>query len=269
MKTKNTSYALTVLLSAFIGVQSVQAQADSEQHPMCGDYTASYEECDGSTSDYTISITPANSSFPNSLFVNTVLPRVSDQSTAYSTPASIVSDTEANLELWYTIEGGVDLTSDSRVGQVCDLYLFAAYVAGQDTMLVTSVDRIPMKLSDDKNSVTIEAVQGANALVANPIIDMVPRGPFLKCVKLPLLITRKTSSLTGSAAEGLVRIYPTVTESDLYVEGYEGEIRLYDKGGVLLQRMHADNFQRVDLSAFKPGMYLLEIGDKTYKIVRK
>lgn len=266
------NFLLLSLLSLF-GLTSMaqNSHVAPEEHLMLGEYYGTYENEDGTETVYKVQIYPADSQFPNSLYVANLLPRYQETgSIVYSCPASILSESSVKLELWYLIEGNVDLSLISDLEDNCDLYLFAANVAGDEISLNTSIYDVPMVLSDDGKSITIQSVPMMNALVVAPIVDRVPRGPFVRCVKLPMVLTTEAPAPSGLKPEmkRMYSVYPTVTDGELNVAGFNGTAFIYDMSGNQVRLLDCkDNYSMFDLSELEHGTYILKMNTAMVKIV--
>lgn len=242
-----------------------------ENHPMLGEYYATYENRDGSKKDYIVQITPGNESFPNHLFVSNIMPRYQENgSIVYSTPAQIVSENTINLRFAFYFEGNVDLTSHPEVGQVCNLYLLGALVINNDTILREYEEFVPMILSDDGKTITVNPTENINAMVVVPIYGPVPSGPFARCVKLPLVMTtEEPEEPTGlnNNVKSMYSVYPTVTDGELNISGFGGTAFVYDVNGNMVQALDCSNNTRFDLSALNSGNYILKLNTATVKII--
>lgn len=264
---KNCFY-LFCLLSLF-SVQLKSQEITPENHPMLGTYYATYEDKDGTSMEYQVSVTPADDSFPNSLYVANLMPNFqSEGSITYSTPATIISESSVGIETGYPIEGNVDLTNHPGVGEVCNLYLLAAYINRNDTALMASVYTVPMSLSDDGKSIIIEEGENYNALVTVPIIGY-PKGLYARCIRLPFVMTVDKPVGIDESAAAIVSVYPTATDSDLFISGYVGKAFLYGMNGELVRCFDCLGNDRFDVSGLQRGTYVLDMGSSSVKIVRK
>lgn len=251
-------------------LMSQNKEVTPENHPMLGEYYAVYDNKDGSKMNYKVQITPADDNFPNSLYVVNILPRYQESgSTVYSTPATIVSENTVNLELGYPIEGNVDLTLHPEVGQVCNLYLLGAFVINRDTILREYEEVAPMVLSDDGKSITVSSSDNMNALVVVPITGPVPSGPFARCIKLPLVMTTEEPTGMKDGVENMYSVYPTVTDGELNVLGFNGIAFIYDMNGNLIMSLDCIGDSHFDLSAFEAGTYILKMNTAAVKIAVK
>lgn len=268
------NFLLLSLLAIFnLPLIAQSGDVTPENHPMLGEYYATYENRDGSKMNYAVQITPADDNFPNSLYINNLIPRFQESgSTPYSTPATIVSENTVNVELGYMIEGNVDLTSYPEVGQVCNLYLLGALVIKSDTILRENELVVPMVLSDDGKTITVNSTENMNAMVVVPIYGPVPSGPFARCVKLPLVMTtEEPEEPTGlnNNVKSMYSVYPTVTDGELNISGFGGTAFVYDVNGNMVQALDCSNNTRFDLSALKSGNYILKLNTATVKIIRE
>lgn len=266
------NFLLLSLLAIFnLPLIAQSGDVTPENHPMLGEYYATYENRDGSKMNYVVQITPADDNFPNSLYINNLMPRYQEfGSIVYAYPASIVSENSVKLELWYPIEGNVDLSSISELEGECDLFLFAANVIGDEISLNTNVNDVSMVLSEDGKSITIDPIQKANALVVAPIVEGVPRGPFVRCMKLPMVMTtEEPEEPTGlnNNVKSMYSVYPTVTDGELNISGFGGTAFVYDVNGNMVQALDCSNNTRFDLSALNSGNYILKLNTATVKII--
>lgn len=265
------NFLLLSLLAIFnLPLMAQNRDVTPENHPMLGEYYATYENRDGSKMNYVVQITPADENFPNSLYINNLMPRFQESgSVPYSTPATIVSENTVNIDLAYVIEGNVDLTSHPEVGQVCNLYLLGALILKNDTILREYEEFVPMVLSDDGKTITVNSTENMNALVVVPIYGPVPSGPFARCVKLPLVMTTEEPTGLNNSVRNMYSVYPTVTDGELNISGFDGTAFVYDVNGSMVQALDCSNNTRFDLSALKSGNYILKLNTATVKIIRE
>jgi uncharacterized repeat protein (TIGR02543 family) len=75
-------------------------------------------------------------------------------------------------------------------------------------------------------------------------------------------------SSTGVEGHALsvARVYPNPTSGEVTIESEGAEARLYSSQGVLLKRTHSN---RLDLSGYPAGVYLLRTGGKAAKVVKQ
>lgn len=267
---------LLLSLLVFFCSTSIAQNSDltPENHPMLGEYYATYENEDGSEMDYKIQITPADENFPNSLYIVNLLPRYQETgSVVYSYPAIIISENSLRLDLWYPIEGNVDLSLISDLKDKCNLYLFAANIVRDEISLNTNIYDVPMVLSDNGKDITIQEVQMMNALVVVPIVDGVPRGPFVRCMKLPMVMTTEsTEDPSGLKQEtkNMYSVYPTVTDGELNIVGFCGTAFIYDMSGNQIKMLDCnDKFSKFDMSTLEQGTYILKMNTATVKIIKE
>jgi hypothetical protein len=65
---------------------------------------------------------------------------------------------------------------------------------------------------------------------------------------------------------GVARVYPNPTSGEVTVESDGAEARLYSLSGTLLKRAHGN---RLNLSSYPAGVYLLRAGSKAAKVVKQ
>lgn len=266
------NFLLLSLLAIFnLPLIAQSGDVTPENHPMLGEYYATYENRDGSKMNYVVQITPADDNFPNSLYINNLMPRYQENGSVFmAIPAEIVSENEINLELGIKIEDNVDLGSYPEIGKVCSLYLFGAQASNNDTIVKLREFYIPMILSKEDNSILISPNNEINLLVVVPIYGPLPGKPFLRRMKLPMVMTtEEPEEPTGlnNNVKSMYSVYPTVTDGELNIFGFGGTAFVYDVNGNMVQALDCSNNTRFDLSALNSGNYILKLNTATVKII--
>ena len=82
------------------------------------------------------------------------------------------------------------------------------------------------------------------------------------------LYAKWQESTTGieSHSVGVARAYPNPTTGEVTIENDGAEVFLYSLSGELLKRTYSS---RIDLSGYPSGVYLLQTGSKTAKVVKQ
>ena len=136
------------------------------------------------------------------------------------------------------------------------MYLLGALVIKSDTILRENELVVPMVLSDDGKTITVNSTENMNSMVVVPIYGPVPSGPFARCVKLPLVMTiEEPEEPTGLNynVKSMYSVYPTVTDGELNISGFGGTAFVYDVNGNMVQALDCSNNTRFDLSALNSG----------------
>lgn len=68
--------------------------------------------------------------------------------------------------------------------------------------------------------------------------------------------------------EPTIVIYPNPSRNFIFVKGYSGEIAIYNSIGGKIFCRDIYNYERIDLSRLKPGIYVIRCGDKMKKFVK-
>jgi len=72
--------------------------------------------------------------------------------------------------------------------------------------------------------------------------------------------------------EASVYVFPNPVQTNLMISGVDKDvkIKLFNLGGTLLQTIPAqENSTTVDVSSLQPGLYLLQIGERTLKFMKQ
>jgi len=72
--------------------------------------------------------------------------------------------------------------------------------------------------------------------------------------------------------EASVFVFPNPVQTNLSVSGVNGDvkIKLFNLGGTLLQTIPAqEKSTSIDVSSLQPGLYLLQIGERTLKFIKQ
>lgn len=84
---------------------------------------------------------------------------------------------------------------------------------------------------------------------------------------LPLLNSVKIDEVTKTASN--VQVYPNPTADNLFVRNAEGDVRLYDISGKLLNVVKSNNGEaKIDMSAYDKGIYLINTGKSMHKVIK-
>lgn len=90
---------------------------------------------------------------------------------------------------------------------------------------------------------------------------------FLETGQIPLIVEAETR-----LADSGTSVYPNPTDGIVYFDSKEyqaGDIKIYNANGQLLYVSYQDPVSTIDLSKYKPGMYLVEINAESFIIVKK
>ncbi|MEO9534105.1 MAG: T9SS type A sorting domain-containing protein [Crocinitomicaceae bacterium] len=63
-----------------------------------------------------------------------------------------------------------------------------------------------------------------------------------------------------------LKIFPNPTKDLVYLQGYSGQVELYDLAGKKLKEMHIEQGQSISLGGYQSGIYLLKVGGELIKI---
>jgi len=96
-----------------------------------------------------------------------------------------------------------------------------------------------------------------------------PDATGITCIKFLLSDNSRIENLKQASK---IFIFPNPVKTNLKVAGTEKDVKinLIDLNGKLLQSVSAqDNSTDIDVSALSPGLYLLQIGEKSIKFIKQ